>query len=237
MCTVTWTRDEDGCQLLCNRDEKRTRSVARSPSLAESRGVRFVAPRDGDQSGSWIAANEYGVCVCLLNGEAPARPAATAQSRGHVLLHIAAARALDEVFEKLWRMDLSPFAPFTAVALEPGLPAGVVEWDGSEKAVIPCGDPLLPLVSSSYDSAGVRRERTRQFQRLVPRPDPDRLFQFHSSHFGGPSAYSPCMHRPDAETVSFSWVRVSKRRVEFFYSPAAPCRWLPGENVALPRVD
>ena len=31
MCTVSWVHEEDGYQLLCNRDEKRTRTQALSP--------------------------------------------------------------------------------------------------------------------------------------------------------------------------------------------------------------
>jgi hypothetical protein len=37
------------------------------------------------------------------------------------------------------------------------------------------------------------------------------------------------MHRGDAETVSFSWVKVTASDVEFFYAPGAPCRSHPGE--------
>ena len=37
----------------------------------------------------------------------------------------------------------------------------------------------------------------------------------------------------DAKTVSFSWIRVSSAAVEFFYAPAAPCQWRPGQSQTL----
>jgi hypothetical protein len=42
------------------------------------------------------------------------------------------------------------------------------------------------------------------------------------------------MHRPDAETVSFSEISVSPEKITFLYSPAAPCRRLPGKCLSMP---
>jgi hypothetical protein len=41
------------------------------------------------------------------------------------------------------------------------------------------------------------------------------------------------MHRADARTVSFSWVRVTDAGVEFFYAPDAPCRSMPVQSRTL----
>ena len=49
-------------------------------------------------------------------------------------------------------------------------------------------------------------------------------------------AYSPCMHRADAETVSFSWAVVSPREVRFLYLPVAPCRHSRGDQQILARA-
>jgi hypothetical protein len=50
------------------------------------------------------------------------------------------------------------------------------------------------------------------------------LFRFHSSHAGTTGAHAPCMHRPDAETVSFSHVVVTPEAIRFAYLPSSPCR-------------
>ena len=97
----------------------------------------------------------------------------------------------------------------------------------------------MPLISSSYDAPGVQVRRRAEFDRQVEsagsRLDPSTLFAFHASHAAAPSAYSPCMHRADARTVSFSWIKVTGSEVDFFYSPAAPCQWAPGATQRLPR--
>jgi hypothetical protein len=43
------------------------------------------------------------------------------------------------------------------------------------------------------------------------------------------------MHRDDAQSVSFSWVKVGKRGIDFLYSPDAPCQRTPFVRQALPR--
>ena len=69
MCTVTWLEDEFGYQLFCNRDEKLVRSSAEPPRMFEADGVRYIAPRDRDFGGTWVAANEAGVRSSSQRGE------------------------------------------------------------------------------------------------------------------------------------------------------------------------
>jgi hypothetical protein len=123
-------------------------------------------------------------------------------------------------------LDLNEVAPFTVVALEPEMPTALVEWNGIEKAILFSGDSFLPLASSSYDAAGARTARQQEFSRLCgTTPNSAGLLAYHQSHLGEcGNAYSPCMHRDDAETVSFSWVHVSRASASFHYQPEAPCR-------------
>lgn len=50
-----------------NRDELHSRGTASPPTVRARDGVRVVAPIDADGGGTWIAANDHGLCVCLLN--------------------------------------------------------------------------------------------------------------------------------------------------------------------------
>jgi hypothetical protein len=125
------------------------------------------------------------------------------------------------------------------VILEPRRSAIVAQWDGRDLSIDPEGDRLMPLTSSSYDAEGVRRSRLNEFARrgLADRSfDPASLYWFHASHGEAPNAYSVCMHRPDAETVSFSWVIVSASAVRFLYSPGAPCQSNPSDQQILARA-
>jgi hypothetical protein len=239
MCTVSWAQQPGGYHLLCNRDEKRTRAAALAPRVVEVGGVRYIAPIDPDGRGTWLAVNEYGVSVCLLNGQSGVESAGPRRSRGLLMRELAWAPSAGEC--ALWtrHLDLRPFSPFSLLILEPRRSAIVAQWDGRELLVDPAGDARMPLTSSSYDAEGVRRSRVMDFARRVDpaRPvDPALLYWFHASHGTTPDAYSTCMHREDAETVSFSWVVVTRDAIRFLYSPGAPCQAMPSEQQILVRA-
>jgi hypothetical protein len=237
MCTVTWIREPDGFQLLFNRDEKYTRMPASPPELRRDvSGVQFLAPRDLDHGGTWISVNEFGVCICLLNGAgaAPGSPA----SRGMIVQQLAGAQSAQDVVSRILSLDLDQFAPFSLLALD-GENAPLCVWDGTHFSI----HDRAPthLTSSSYESAEVCARRQAAFEEHVARIQgpitAESLFAFHQGHGTWPSAYSTCMHRDDAETVSFSWIRVLADHVEFFYTPAAPCQWAPGKRLMLERQE
>jgi hypothetical protein len=145
---------------------------------------------------------------------------------------------MDDCQFLLRQTDLTQYAAFSLALLEPGLPGMVARWNGRTLTIVP-GDAQVPLTSSSYDPAGVRRARVDEFARRLagaPKIDAALLYWFHASHGASPDAYSPCMHREDAETVSFSWITVTRDTVRFLYSPAAPCRSTASEQEVLARA-
>src|SRR3954452_13617046 len=161
MCTISWVHEPGGYHLLCNRDEKRTRGIAEPPRLIQ-RGVSYIAPTDADGGGTWIAVNEYGLALCLLNGQARAAE----RSRGFVIPELIWARSIDDCSFLLTQLDLTAFAGFTLLMLEPGSPAVVATWDG-ERAAFDT-DARAPLTSSSYAGEAVRHERLHQFALQSP---------------------------------------------------------------------
>jgi len=244
VCTVSWVQQPGGYHLLANRDEKRTRGRAFAPAIRECGGVRYVAPIDSDFGGAWIAANEFGVSVSLLNGDAanPNPFPSWRRSRGLLFRELAGETTGADCLLSLRQLDLSPYAPFALLILEPDRPAILAEWS-RERLTVDSAADQMPLTSSSFDSCGVRRPRLSEFERragMAARVDPTLLYQFHASHGTGmdarADAYSPCMHREDAETVSFSWVVVTREEVRFLYSPSAPCRCSPCEQKLLARA-
>src|SRR6516225_10904193 len=131
MCTVTWIREPDGYQLLCNRDEKLTRGKAEPPRLALSAGVQFLAPVDADFGGTWIATNEFGISLCLLNGV----PGPSSRSRGLLVLDLISLPSVEALVDRVRKLDLSLYAPFTLAGIERQNPAAVIEWDGTDAAI------------------------------------------------------------------------------------------------------
>lgn len=240
MCTVSWLHQRDGYQLFFNRDEKHSRLAASPVQVRLSNGVRYLAPADGDYGGTWLAVNEFGLTLALLNG----RPGAVTgkKSRGQLVTALAGARSIDEARQQVTGDSLESLANLSLLILECGQPALLLEWDSPHLSITGNAEKRMPLTSSSFDPEGVERRRHEEFAARLgatQRVDANLLLEFHRSHglrADTPGADSICMHRDDAHTVSFSWVEVSKAEVRFFYSPAAPCEKAPGTTVRLSRT-
>jgi hypothetical protein len=240
MCTVSWLRQDGGYQLLCNRDERNTRRPALSPRVFEHRGVKFIAPTDGDHRGSWIGVNQFGLSLCLLNRYG-AQPAAGARiSRGLLLVELMDSTERAEVQDRIVARDLSRFEPFTLLALEPDKKALHIRWTGRRRAIQTDGEAEMPLISSSYDELGALESRRQCFERSMSGsggPTADLLFKFHGSHEPARGPYSPCMHRDDAQTVSFSWIKVAPDGIQFGYHPLSPCSLWPDARRAEIQIE
>jgi len=229
VCTLTWHRTGGGYHLFVNRDERRERRPAQPPRALRAGALAALAPADGDHGGTWIAVNARGVSASLLNGPPPELPhgsdTATYVTRGQVPLRLVAAESAATARALLSGLDLGAFRPFVVAVLDPR-EMFVAHWTGAE-LTLDAAPPRPPLVSSSFATAAVRAERTALFARLVPdgaEGDPvERHLAFHRSHDPRPGPCSPCMHRPDARTVSRSWIDVGPTEIRFRYVDGPPC--------------
>lgn len=157
MCTVSWMHELDGYQLFCNRDEKRSRAEADPPRTLHRDGVRFLAPLDSECGGTWIATNQFGISLCLLNGTA-AQATPGYRSRGLLVLDLIPSASLADLAHRMSFRDLSPFQPFTLLALEPnGPPSSTVGMDTAclslETAISLCPCVLRPLIPTPLPAA------------------------------------------------------------------------------------
>lgn len=227
MCTVTWLRNTSGYQVFFNRDEQKAREPATRPSVRRLNNVRYLAPQDGRSGGSWLAVNEHGLTVGLLNYyEAGAPPRlAGAISRGQLVISLMDAASQDEVAKRLHLHALTSYGPFFLLVWAPGRPVHWHRWDGVRRVASILRDDELPVTTSSFDSEAVVGARRRRFEELVSRHGPPTeaaLAAYHRSTDprGGP--YSVFMTRPDAETVSYSQVGVTAGDLAYFYAARSP---------------
>ncbi|MFZ5627995.1 MAG: NRDE family protein [Spirochaetota bacterium] len=219
MCTVSWKLNPEGYDLFFNRDEQITRKEALPPEIMNRNKVRFIAPRDAEAAGSWLAVNDEGICFFLLNHyPSPLRP--MAQSRGNIILQLAGAEKLSEAQKILDELPLHDFAPFRIGVFVPEI--GPFSWLWNGMTLLSEGRQTAYLTSSSYQSERVVAQRQSLFQVINPQGIGDFL-QMHSGHFPEKGAFSICMHRTDAETVSFSHISVRNDCVTFRYCPGSPC--------------
>lgn len=239
MCTVTWLSSAEGYEVFFNRDERRTRGAERPPQRSTIGGVALLAPRDGDFDGTWIAVNELGLALALLNGYGERRgpePERT-RSRGLLVLDLADAADARAVGARLHALELAPYEPFVLAAFEPGAPPLVARWDGQELARSPAPtDPPL-LSSSGLDHERAERVRAAQLARLMggAAATVEVLEAFCRSHGDGDRAVAPCMHRADAQTRSSCRISVDRDTVRLRHTPGPPCTTAPGPARSLPR--
>lgn len=225
MCTVSWIRGADGYDLLFNRDELKSRGEALPPRADATAGVRWIGPVDPDAGGTWIATNELGLTIGVLNGNRTAdgeRPAWT--SRGLLAPQLAGCADIGAVTAALRRLELDAYRSFRLLAIGPVAPVIVAEWDRKQLVVDENAESRMPLVSSSFDESAVGRARRAEFARVTGgRPlSLERLLEFQCSTEGGPSAFTVAMERPEASTRSLTHVTVTAMDVVMRYHPGRP---------------
>jgi len=228
MCTVSWQHLPDGgYELFVNRDEQRTRAIAFGPRVFLRDGVRYIAPLDAEAGGTWLAVNEYGISFTVLNGNKAPRTGMF-RSRGSVIPELASAASVAEAALRILALDIAEVQPFTLAVVGPGRGSLLAEWDGAQRRLSAATESSLPLTSSSLDAKRARAKRRLLYRQYGSGAD------FHRSHGTVADAFSPCMHRDDAVTVSFSSVRVRDGEVRFCYQPGPPCApHGPAETVSL----
>jgi len=253
MCTVTYLPMPDGGYLLgTNRDERPHRGQAQAPSLRVLGDRQVLAPIDGDAGGTWVALDDQGRSLCLLNGDKKpaAKPPTDPRSRGLLVLDLMSDASVDGVTSQLlsWAMSKDlPYRTFKLLSIErdPALRARLLEWNGRELVVRQLTSPSL-VVSSTYETDAVTARRRQSFTRLVSRLEEgetttwsEELATWHSGHRPGGDdgdAYSICMHRDDAHTVSRTQVQVSRDGQFMSYQPGQPCAGAPVELHHLPAA-
>jgi len=224
MCTLTWLYDQHGLRIYFNRDEKRTRLPATPPVIQIIRGVRVLAPIDGNAGGTWLAVNEFGLAVAVLNyyeAEASA-PAGSGDfnSRGQLVLDLAASRDGHEAIDQLHHLDHRAYRPYILALFTPDQAGLMARWNGRQFSEIDLNRQPLPVTTSSFRTEEVLNARKKLFQEMLAGKNgitDDLLLNYHRSRSELGGAHSVTMSRPDACTVSFNAVTIGNSDVSFLY--------------------
>jgi len=131
MCTLTLipiqTKPPPAYRLAFNRDEKRDRPAGQPPVCRTIGGRGVLMPIDPVSGGTWIAANELGLALALMNRNPQARgdwDSGTADaevasaSRGIIVPQLVPAADIGEVTTRMNEIDLTRFAPFTLFTVD-----------------------------------------------------------------------------------------------------------------------
>ena len=227
MCTVSFLPRPQGFYLAMNRDEKRDRLVGLAPAIAGFQCRNVIFPRE-PSGGTWISANDAGVCLALINWHRVKRePKNDVVSRGEVVRELAGKSSTGEIARGVMKLPLRKLRPFRLVAIEPSEKV-VTEWRWNLERLIRRDHPWRPQhwFSSGFDERRAELERRRVCDAAHNQRSTESLRwlrQLHCSHAPGRGPFSICMHRADASTVSYTEVAVSTRRATMRYKPGPCC--------------
>jgi len=223
MCTVTFIARKNGYALGMNRDEQLARVKALPPSRQEISGRVALFPSEPN-GGTWIGINDGGVTFALVNWySVQTRVSADAVSRGRLVRSALAVNEAESIDQILKGFPLGRTNPFRLIGVFYDTEQ-VIEWQWNLSTLRSVGHDWKTNVwiSSGFDEAGAQGTRRLVFDRLIEQEsaiDSRRLQTFHASHSPACGAYSVCMHRSDAATVSYTEVAVRGRAARMRYSP------------------
>jgi len=224
MCTVSWFTTENGYELFFNRDESKQRTEALAPEKFSGSAANFLSPTDVQGGGSWVASNQFGLTVCLLNlyTDIDLVESEHYLSRGKIIRDIAGFVSLREVYQHVAQYDLSMFRTFRVFAIDSSGKNILISWNGIELTLE--NDVVAPKSSSSVDTQKVVSGRKKLFTELGLKDSHERddFFAYQRGHEPNKN-YSVCVHREFTQTVSLSHIVVDQDNVIFDYYNGSPC--------------
>lgn len=240
MCTLTIVPTTDRrVRVAFNRDESPDRPAGLPPARRRFGNRAALLPTDPHSGGTWLAVNDAGLVLAVLNVTPPAGKGPPGRrSRGEVIPALAHADSPVGALEDLpGRLEYRDFAPFRLVLVGCGVVADV-RWDGREPVLtsrLLGGTPGLFTSSGLGDHLveGVRGELFGEHFAGPPETWEAGQAAFHRHRWPGSEHLSVNMTRATARTVSFSVVEVGAERATFSYHPGQPDRPGPGDALEL----
>jgi hypothetical protein len=226
MCTLSFIARKKGYALAMNRDEKLARVAGLPPSKKIIGGRSVLAPAEPG-GGTWIALNDGGATVALINWYSiTARVNGETVSRGRVVDVTSAAATPEDAEKALVQLPLKKINPFRLIGIFPAN-REIVEWRWNLKKLARRNHPWKSQqwISSGFDEPTAQRIRSQTFQRALQQKSAgtlEWLRRLHRSHVPERGPFSICMHRADAATVSYTEVAVSTNRSLMRYDAGAP---------------
>jgi hypothetical protein len=244
VCTLTVIPWASGAvRIAFNRDESRTRAAGLPPTVRSFGGRSAVLPTDPLSGGTWLAVNDAGLALAVLNGNPPGRDRNApepSRSRGEVIPSLLECDSPSAALLACERLDYRAFAPFRLVLIGHGLVADV-RWDGREPMVMSrlVGGAPQMFTSSGLGDHLVENVRRELFDELfAPAPEAWEAAQhaFHRHRWPGREHLSVNMSRDTARTVSHSVIDLNAVEAVFAYRPDAPDQPAELTTVRLPLL-
>jgi hypothetical protein len=241
MCTVTVVPFHDGfdsgLRIACNRDESIDRPAAMPPRLRDFGNRSAILPIDPVSDGTWIAVNDAGLAMVLLNrnpaSEKNGRPAPH-PSRGTIIPSLLHCDDIHRAKRLACKLVTTSIAPFRLILVGQGevVEVSVVRSQLRLVERKHVDSPMM-FTSSGLGDELVDGPRRQLFQEWFQAED-DWVNQqngFHRHSWPGQEHVSVCMRRSDARTVSYTVIELRGESASMTYAPQTPDQ--AGQSVSL----
>ena len=217
MCTLTYLLTDSGYELFFNRDEQVSRVIATPPEFHLEKNA--IYPIDPLGKGTWIAVNQKGMSLVLLNYYQAMKGEQGTDfiSRGQLIVSLLSNKT--DPIQQLAKINLRQFQPFQICIFNHDISKDndcvkSLIWNGNE---LVDAEIDLPITSSSKNYQQVKLKRQEKYNQITNHTPPTRqeLTEFHYSN-KTTEQYSVNMIREDARTVSISHIKVGKT-IQFDY--------------------
>lgn len=243
MCTLSVITGNGGYLLAMNRDERIVRAAGELPALYRLNGTTAMYPNDGAR-GTWIAANEYGIALALLNWNDVASSgiaSAGRRSRGRVVPALTSSTSLSDLREALGARNFHGMLPFRLVGVFPS-EREIWEWRWDSTQLVSMAHVWQPRHWFSSSLSDKQADSLRAAVCLTARQELNAgsvpwLRRLHASHAGGPGPFSLCVHRDDVTTLSYSEVVVAPGRIRMRHFRGSPCTMAQVYSIEIQGVD
>ncbi len=235
MCTLSiipiQVGSDIGIRLVFNRDERRARPAAAPPQQRRFGERAALLPIDAVSGGTWIAVNDAGLAMMLLNVNPPAAalhaspslslPTSPRKSRGHIIPALLHQSTVDAAVQQALSLRAADYPAFRLIIAST---CGSIEL-ASDGSVIRCGAAVLPGRLGMFTSSGlgdhrVDPPRRKLFEQMLGdgRHCPRTQDAFHQHQWPDRAHLSVNMIRPDARTVSRAIVELTGDRASMTYA-------------------
>jgi hypothetical protein len=224
MCTLTFIPNEHGYIIGMNRDEQIARTRAFPPAI---NGLA-IYPREPATGGTWLAVNASGLTLALLNKNEDGPLPVKLRSRGEVIPALISAHSLAEVHRRLVEIGFKGLWPFRLIAVS-AEEREVCEWShGTQLSRSHYEWQARHWYSSGMSDLEANRIRTAVVKEAWQQPEAGSLpwlRSLHRSHLPQKGAFSICVHRDDAVSVSYSEILFQNGNATFRYAAGSPCQY------------
>ena len=172
--------------------------------------------------------NDAGVSFALVNWySVPSRPVPEPITRGIVVTRLLTVATPDDAAAGISRLPLASLQPFRAAGIFPE-ECVVLEWRWDGVGLGRVERPWSPCqwLSSGFDESTAQRIRGATFARHSADSEAGSagwLRRLHASHEPSRGAFSTCVHREDAGTVSYTEIAWGEGTGTLRCAEGCPC--------------